>query len=139
MEVFEKKIGRVFRLQFKQGDDLMLEINNFVRKQGIKEASLLLVGAILDGKITTGFIKMGEGARRGLGQKREFFGVGNLTWPVKKPAVLKDTVTWEEPQPFCHLHLGFGPDVGENQTEVLVGHLHNGITSGVTVILQELL
>ena len=139
MEVFEKKVGRVFRLQFTKEEDLLDAINNFARTQGIKEASILVVGAILDGLITTGFIKPGEGARRGLGQKREFFGIGNLTWPAKKPAPIKGPVGWDEPQPYCHLHLSFGPDLGEEQKEFLVGHLHKGITSGATVILQELL
>lgn len=139
MEVYEKKMGRVFRLQFTKGEDLVTELNNFARKQGIKEASLLVIGAILDGQITTGFINMEKGARRGLGQKREFFGLGNLTWPAKKPSAVKDPVAWDEPQPYSHLHLSFGPDVGEEQKEVLVGHLHKGLTSGVTVLLQELL
>lgn len=138
MEVFEKKVGRVFRLQFAKGENLVAELNAFARDRGIKEASLVVIGAILDGQITTGFLNLEKGARRGLGQKREFLGVGNLTWPAKKPSVLKDAAAWE-PQPYAHLHLSFGPDVGEEQKEVLVGHLHDGLTSGVTVILQELL
>jgi predicted DNA-binding protein with PD1-like motif len=138
MEVYEKKAGRVFRMEFTKGEDLLAEINNFARKQKIKEASLLVVGASMDGQITTGFISMEQSARRGLGQKREFFGLGNLTWPVKRPAFMpKDP--GDEPQPYPHLHLTFGPDVGEEQKEILVGHLHNGLAFGATVILQELL
>jgi hypothetical protein len=57
-----------------------------------------------------------------------------------KPAFMpKDPAAGDEPQPYSHLHLTFGPDVGEEQKEVLVGHLRNGLAFGATVILQELL
>ncbi len=140
MEVYEKKAGRVFRLEFAKGEDLLAGINDFARKQKIKEASLLVVGASMDGQITTGFLSMEQSARRALGQKREFFGLGNLTWKAKTPAFMpKDAGAAEGPQPYSHLHLTFGPDVGEEQKEVLVGHLRNGLAFGATVILQELL
>ena len=143
MEVYEKKMGRVFRLELKKGEDLLAELSNFVRQQKIQEASILIHGAMGAGEIVTGFLSdtPGDSNVRMLGQKREFFGVGNLTWPAKKPGSLRrQAIAWDEPQPYPHFHLAFGPDVGKAQQEVLVGHLGNGIVDpAITVLLHELL
>ena len=142
MEVYEKKIGRVFRFEFKKGENLLGEIANFARQKEIKEASLFIHGAIGEGEIVTGFLSTQEEdlSVRRLGQKREFMGVGNLTWPAKKPSSMaRESVPWEEPQPYPHLHLVFGPDVGKEQKEILVGHLTKGlIDPATTVVLYEL-
>ena len=143
MEVYEKKIGRVFRFEFTKGENLLAELSNFVRKQGIREASLFVFGAIGEGEIITGFLNTKEGDThlRDLGQKREFIGLGNLTWPAKKPSSMsRQSLSWDEPQPYPHLHLAFGPDVGKEQKEVLVGHLEKGVVNpALTVLLYELL
>ena len=143
MEVYEKKIGRVFRFEFKKGENLLGEIANFARQKEIKEASLFIHGAIGEGEIVTGFLspQKEELSVRRLGQKREFMGVGNLTWPAKKPSSMaRESVSWDEPQPYPHLHLVFGPDVGKEQKEILVGHLTKGlIDPATTVLLYELL
>jgi len=143
MEVYKRKIGRVFRLEFKEGDNLLAEISDFVRKEGIQEASLSILGAIGEGEIVTGFLspKAGSSALRNLGRKREFFGVGSLTWPAKPPqSAIRKGIPWDKPNPHPHLHLSFGPDVGEEQKEVLVGHLDKGIAAGsITILLYELL
>ena len=143
MEVYEKKIGRVFRFEFAKGENLLAELANFARKEGIREASLSIVGAIGEGEIITGFITTTEGDSRvqKLGQKREFFGVGNLTWPAKRPlSMARLGMPWNEPQPYPHLHLTFGPDVGEELKENLVGHLEKGLVNpAATVLLYELL
>jgi predicted DNA-binding protein with PD1-like motif len=144
MEAYQKKMGRIFRLEFEKGNNLLGELSNFARKENIKEASLFVLGAIGDGHITTGFISLKETEKgrdsniRNLGEKRECLGLGNLTWPAKKPLAIKDPIPWDEPQPYPHLHLLFGPDVGKDQKELLTGHLHKGIASGVTVLLYEL-
>ena len=143
MEVYQRKIGRVFRLEFKEGDNLLAEISSFVQKEGIQEASLSILGAIGEGKIVTGFQseKEGSSALRSLGRKREFFGVGSLIWPAKPPSsAIRAGIPWDKPRPHPHLHLSFGPDVGEEQKEVLVGHLDKGIAAGsITILLYELL
>jgi len=33
MEAFQKKMGRIFRLEFKKGDNLLGELSNFARKR----------------------------------------------------------------------------------------------------------
>jgi len=143
MEVYEKQIGRVFRFEFAKGENLLAELANFARKEGIREASLFVVGAIGEGEIITGFRTTTEGDSKvqELGQKREFFGVGNLTWPAKRPlSMARLGVPWDEPLPYPHLHLTFGPDVGEEQRENLVGHLEKGfVNPAATVLLYELL
>jgi predicted DNA-binding protein with PD1-like motif len=143
MEVHERKIGRVFRLEFKEGDNLLAEISAFVQKEGIREASLSILGAIGEGKIVTGFRseKAGSSNLRSLGRKREFFGVGSLTWPAKPPlSAIRQGISWDQPRPHPHFHLSFGPDVGEEQKEVLVGHLEMGIAAGsITILMYELL
>jgi len=142
MEVYEKKIGRVFRFEFAKGENILAELGNFARKERIKEAALSIVGAIGEGAIITGFRTTAEGDSKvqDLGQKREFFGVGNLTWPAKRPqSMARLGVVWNEPQPYPHLHLTFGPDVGADQKENLVGHLERGLVNpAATVLLYEL-
>ena len=143
MEVYEKKMGRVFRLELKKGENFLAEISNFARQKGIKEASIIVHGAIGEGEIVTGFLSTKEEdlSVRKLGQKREFMGVGNLTWPARKPSSMAgEPVSWDEPQPYPHFHLVFGPDVGREQKEILVGHLLKGlIDPATTVLLYELL
>jgi len=142
MEVYEKKIGRFFRFEFKKGENVLAELGNFARKQGIKEACLSVVGAIQEGEIVTGFKNPNGGAWDSKLQKigkREFFGVGNLTWPAKPPkSMIRQAVPWDEPQPYPHLHLAFGHDVGEEEQGALVGHLQQGLASGITVLMFEL-
>jgi predicted DNA-binding protein with PD1-like motif len=143
MEVHESKMGRVFRFEFEEGENFLVEISSFARKQNIREASLVVLGAILDGEIVTGFKNTHGGpwdsTLQALG-RREFFGLGNLTWPVKPPkSMIRQAVSWDEPQPYPHFHLAFGPDVGEQEKKNLVGHLEKGLSYGVTVLLYELL
>jgi len=140
MEIHEKKLGRVFRLRFTRGEDFFAEISKFAREKGIKEASLFVIGALEDGQMITGF-SSAEGYnvnRRAVGH-REFFAVGNLTWPVKRPQAVDENESWEKPQPYAHIHLSLGPDVGIEKQEVLVGHLSKGIARGMFVDLYELL
>ena len=143
MEAHEKKVGRVFRFEFAKGENLLTELSNFARTHGIREASLFVFGAIGEGEIITGFLSNKEGHMnlRGLGEKREFVGLGNLTWPPQKPSSMSgQSGSWDGPQPYPHLHLVFGPDVGNEQKEVLMGHLDKGMVNPAsTVLLYELL
>lgn len=140
MEIHEKKLGRVFRLKFTRGEDFFVEISKFVREKGIKEASLFVIGALEDGQMITGFLS-NEGYnvnRRAIGH-REFFGLGSLTWPLNRPPAVEENVAWEKAQPYAHIHLTLGPDVGVEQKEVLAGHLSKAIARGIFIDLYELL
>jgi predicted DNA-binding protein with PD1-like motif len=140
MDVQEKKIGRVFRASLKQGEDFFEEIYKLAEKEGIREASLFVIGALSAGRMITGF-KNSEGDldRRELGQKREFFAIGNLDWPSERPNAVPDTVPWEKPRPYAHFHLALGPDVGAIDPETLVGHLDKASIVGAFVDIYELL
>lgn len=141
MEIQEKKLGRVFRLKFTRGENFFDALHKFAREKEIKEASLFVLGAFEDARMITGF-RSAEGydvSRRSLGQKREFFAFGTITWPAKQPAAVEEDVPWEEPQPYAHIHMAVGPDVGEEQKEVLVGHLSGALSIGILVDLYELL
>ncbi len=140
MEIHEKKLGRIFRLKFTQGEDFFTEITKFARERDVKEASLFIIGALDHGQMITGFLstKGYDVNRRAVGH-REFFAVGNLTWPAKPPPAVEETAGWQTPQPYAHLHLALGPDVGVEQKEVLVGHLSKALAKGIFVDLYELL
>ena len=69
---------------------------------------------------------------------RELVAYGNITWPEEPPAALGD-VTWDEPQPYVHIHMSLSGDAGKNE-EVLVGHLSGGTLKGaMRVQIYELL
>lgn len=140
MEIQEKKLGRIFRLRFAQGEDFFAQISKFAHDKGIKEASLFIIGALEKGQMITGFLTT-EGYnvnRRTIGH-REFFALGNLTWPINRPPAVEENVPWERPQPYAHIHLALGPDVGVEQKEVLVGHLSKALVRGIFLDLYELL
>ena len=139
MEFQEMKVGRVFRLRFKWGEDFFTEVHNFARKQNIKHASLFVIGTVGNGRMVTGFLNLqkDQSYNRPIGEKREFFAFGTLAWPTEKPHAIRDDVKWE-PQPYAHIHMALGPDVGEDQTEMLVGHLNKGLVGGVVDVYELL-
>ena len=142
MEVHEKKIGRVFRFEFADGEDILSALSDFAREKGIREASLFILGAIQKGEAVTGFKNLNGGAfdseLAGFG-RREFLGLGNLSWPTKPPkSMVRKGVRWDEPQPYPHFHFVAGPEPGGEKRENLVGHLEKGLAYGVTVLLYEL-
>jgi len=140
MEVQQKKIGRVFRASLKQGEDIFEEIYKLAEKEGIREASLFVIGALSEGRMITGFKNnAGDLDRKELGQKREFFAIGNLSWPSERPNALPETVPWVGPRPYAHFHLALGPDVGAKEPETLVGHLDDASIVGAFVDIYELL
>lgn len=141
MRVEERKLGRVFRITFEPGEDVLAALRAFARERAIREASLFLFGALAEGDMITGF-ERDEGydvVRRPLGRWREFLAVGSLTWLASPPRALGEGVRWVEPQPYVHLHLTLGPEAGEGQGEVLVGHLNKGVAKGLSADLYELL
>ena len=140
MDVQERKIGRVFRATLKMGEDFFQEIYKLAEKEDIREASLFVIGALSGGRMITGFKNLdGDLDRRDLGQKREFFAVGNLTWPSERPNAIPETVPWDSPRPYAHFHLALGPDVGATDPQTLVGHLDDASIVGAFVDIYELL
>ena len=139
MDVQEKRIGRVFRASLKKGEDFFEEIYKLAEKEDIQEASLFVIGALSEGRMITGFKNIeGDLDRRELGNKREFFAVGNLTWPSERPNAVPETVAWDKPRPYAHFHLALGPDVGATAPETLVGHLDKASIVGAFVDIYEL-
>ena len=62
MKVYEKKIGRLFRFEFADGEDILAELANFALEMGIREASLFLIGALDEGEAVMGFKNLKGGA-----------------------------------------------------------------------------
>ena len=58
---------------------------------------------------------------------------------AKRPAAVEEDIAWKTPQPYAHIHMAVGPDVGEEQEEMLVGHLSGALAIGISVDLYELL
>ena len=50
MESRELKLGRIFQLQYKAGDDFFEELNNFVKEKNIRAGSVFLMGALTETK-----------------------------------------------------------------------------------------
>lgn len=140
MEVVEKKLGRIFRFSFTGKENFFDEIYHFAREHGVQHASLFVIGALGGGKMVTGFLnKKSELSQRPIGEKREFLGMGTLSWPQKRPNAVPESVPWNEAQPYAHIHFASGPDVGVEQKETLVGHLREVLSLGGYVDLYELL
>lgn len=136
MRAEEKKLGRVFHLEFDEDDDFFKEFERFVVEENIRSASLIVFGALKESDIRTGFRDIiGPSAQRYFHDWRELIAVGNISWPETPPAVRGDE-TWEEPRPYIHLHMALsgGP---YQPGEVLVGHLSGGIVKGMFAEVHE--
>ncbi len=100
----------------------------------------LLMGALTETFMISGFKSMDgyDVNRHHFEDWRELVAYGNITWPDKPPAALGD-VTWDEPEPYVHIHMSLSGGPGKNE-EVLVGHLSGGILKGaMKVQIFELL
>ena len=103
MRAEEKKLGRVFHLEFDEDDDFFGEFERFVVEKNIRSASLIVFGALKESDIRTGFREIiGPSARRYFHDWRELIAVGNISWPEKPPAV-RDDEAWEEPLSLIHI------------------------------------
>ena len=139
MIVQERKLGRIFQLKLEDGDDLFEELNRFVKEENIRAGSVFVFGAMGTMDVVVG-LKSAEGFdpdRRHFEDKRELVAFGNITWPDKPPPVLGD-ISWDQPQPFVHLHLAMSGGPGKTE-DVLVGHLSGGEVKGMFVDIYELL
>ena len=138
MQVVEKKLGRIFQLKLEEGDDFYGVVDGFVIKENIRSASLFLFGALQKTHMLTGFKDM-DGFNvdsRHFDDWRELVALGNISWPDEPPLALGD-VTWDEPQPYVHLHMAISGGPGKTE-DVLVGHLSGGNVKGMFMDIYEL-
>jgi len=122
----ERKIGRVFQLEFAEDDDFFKELNRFVVEKKIRSGSVFVFGAMSQADVAPGFRSTDrlDTDRRHLEGRREFLGVGNITMRDKPPPAMGD-VTWTGPQPYVHVHVTVSGAPGKSE-EVLIGHLSGG-------------
>ena len=128
MQAEEKKIGRVFKLEFAEDDDFFGELNRFIREKSIRSGSVMVFGAMSTVDMAPGFRSADrhhyDVDRRHLEGRREFSGVGNISMLDQPPPSLGD-VKWTEPQPYVHIHITVSGEPGKCE-EVLIGHLSGG-------------
>jgi predicted DNA-binding protein with PD1-like motif len=140
MKATERKLGRIFHLQFEPGEDFYGKFTPFVKEKNIRSASVFVFGALDALDMITGFRSM-EGYdvdRRHFDDRRDLVGLGTISWPAQPPEALGEGVVWSEPQPYIHIHMVVSGAPGKTE-EVLTGHLSDGITKGCSVDLYELI
>ena len=54
MEYTEGSIGRIFLLKFKDGDIFLKELDAFARKERLRSAAIIFLGALKEGDVVTG-------------------------------------------------------------------------------------
>ena len=130
MKVSERKVGRIFQIEFQEGEDLFETFNAFVKEKNIRNASITIFGAFKETDMRSGFLAIiGDSAKLKFNDPREFVGVGNISWPERPPAVMGD-VKWTEPEPYVHIHMAISGGPYRAQ-EVNVGHLSGGKVKGL--------
>jgi predicted DNA-binding protein with PD1-like motif len=130
MNVKERKLGRIFQIEFQEDENLFEKFNAFVKEKNIRNASITIFGALKETDMRSGFMAIiGDSAKLRFNDPREFVGVGNISWPERPPAVMGD-VTWKEPEPYVHIHLAISGGPYRAQ-EVNVGHLSGGKVKGL--------
>jgi len=130
MNVKERKLGRIFQIEFHEDENLFEKFNAFVKEKNIRNASITIFGALKETDMRSGFMAIiGDSAKLCFNDPREFVGVGNISWPERPPAVMGD-VTWKEPEPYVHIHLAVSGGPYRAQ-EVNVGHLSGGKVKGL--------
>jgi predicted DNA-binding protein with PD1-like motif len=130
MNVKERKLGRIFQIEFQEDENLFEKFNAFVKEKNIRNASITIFGALKETDMRSGFMAIiGDSAKLRFNDAREFVGVGNISWPERPPAVMGD-VTWKEPEPYVHIHLAISGGPYRAQ-EVNVGHLSGGKVKGL--------
>lgn len=134
MKAVERKLGRIFHLQYEAGDDFYGELNRFVKEKNIREGSVFLIGALSETHMISGFNSMDgyDINRHHFEDWRELVALGNISWPEAPPPALGD-VEWTEPEPYVHIHMALSGGPGKND-DVLVGHLSDGILKGGMVL-----
>jgi predicted DNA-binding protein with PD1-like motif len=105
MEVKERKIGRIFQIEFHEDENLFEAFDAFVKENNIRQGSITIFGALKETDMRSGFLAiLGDSARLHFNDWREFIGIGNISWPEQAPSGM-DAAAWREPQPYVHIHL----------------------------------
>jgi predicted DNA-binding protein with PD1-like motif len=127
----EFRQGRVFQVTCEPGDDVVAQLEQFVREKNIRFGSVFLLGALTETAMISGFNSQQgyDVARHHFGDWRELVAYGHISWPDKPPAALGDGVVWTGPQPYVHIHMALSGGPGKNE-EVLAGHLSKGVLKG---------
>ena len=127
----EFKPGRVFQVTCDPGDDVIAQLEQFVRDKDIRFGSLFLLGALAETGMISGFNTQHgyDVSRHAFNDWRELVAYGTISWPDKPPLALGEGTVWNEPQPYVHIHMALSGGPGKNN-DVLVGHLSRGILKG---------
>tara|TARA_A100001037_G_scaffold306208_1_gene349900 strand:- start:21402 stop:21839 length:438 start_codon:yes stop_codon:yes gene_type:complete len=141
MKAYEKKLGRIFQLQFEKGDDFHPILNAFVKEKKIMAGTVFLMGALTQTEMISGFKTMDgyDVDRRSFDDWRELIALGFISWPEEPPPALlpHEIEDWESPSPYVHIHMALSGGPGNNE-EVLCGHLNGGtIKGGMTLEIYE--
>ncbi|HEY5551090.1 MAG TPA: DUF296 domain-containing protein, partial [Opitutaceae bacterium] len=89
MNVKERKLGRIFQIEFHEDENLFEKFNAFVKEKNIRNASITIFGALKETDMRSGFLAIiGDSAKLRFNDAREFVGVGNIYWPERPPAVM---------------------------------------------------
>ena len=78
MKAYEKKLGRIFQLQFEKGDDFHPILNAFVKEKKIMAGTVFLMGALTQTEMISGFKTMDgyDVDRRSFNDWRELIALG---------------------------------------------------------------
>jgi predicted DNA-binding protein with PD1-like motif len=90
MRYREGSYGRVFLLKFDDGDDLLAEIVKIAKLEGVRAATIMLLGGMRSAGIVTGpreAVIPPEPVWFSFADGREIIGIGTLFWKENEPAV----------------------------------------------------
>ena len=115
MEFKERKLGRIFQITLKAGEDFFGELNRFVIEKEIRAGSVFVFGALKTVDMIAGFRSL-EGFdldRHHFEGKHELLALGNICWLDKPPKAVGEDPSWKELRPYFHLHLALSGSAGK--------------------------
>ncbi|WP_406658244.1 PPC domain-containing DNA-binding protein [Methanolobus sp. ZRKC2] len=90
MEYSKGSIGRVFTVRIDHGDDLLYELENLAKKEGIRSAMFVLLGAVREANLVVGPKENKvppETQWVNLNDVHEVIGVGNIFFEKDEPKI----------------------------------------------------
>ena len=91
------QVGRCIVARFEDGDEILLNLSEIARREGLRAAVFYLIGGVKEGRIVVGPEKdelPPTPVWRGLSESHELVGIG--------------TIFWEEDTPKIHFHGAYG-------------------------------
>ncbi len=124
MKYTEARQGRIFVARFEDGEDLLQELKDLIKKENITAGIVHLIGALANTKVVLGPVKRAyppDPFFWEFDDAREIFGLGIFAW--------------ENDEPKIHLHSGIG-----HKSESKVGCIRkkSEIYLVVEAIIQEI-